>query len=286
MIAINTIINLISVRSVSILITFLCVGILFSCSGGVSGPKINFSGAVFNSSDPDFTVKKTFEDDFPVENHIRVNVEAINGEVVVTGQSDAKSVMITAQLYVSSYNREDAELHIEDLDIVVTNDTDEILIQTVQPENINGRKYLVEYDIIVPDTFEVVTSQVNGTIAILDIQNSVEVSNENGDVLLQGIVAGITADVENGGIEASVILPINETIDLSIKNGGLVLSIPTSTSAEFSAYVAGTGTIIVSDLDINDFLSISKSLTGTFGNGEGSVLISTVDGSIEIIGFN
>jgi len=282
MIAINTIINLISVRSVSILMTFLCVGILSSCSGSVSGPEINFPGVGFNSSDPDFTVKKTFEDDFPVENHIRVNVEAINGEVVVTGQSDAKSVMISAHLYVTSDSREDAELHIEDLDILVTDGADEILIQTVQPENFNGRKYIVEYDIIVPDTFEVVTSQVNGTIAILDIQNSVEVFNENGDVLLHGIVAGITADVENGGIEAIVILPINETIDLSVNNGGLVISIPTSTSAEFSATVAGTGAIIVSDLDIEDSLSTSKSLTGTLGNGEGSITLSTVNGNIEI----
>jgi hypothetical protein len=288
MFAIKTIINLISVRSVSILIISLCVGILLSCStGDVSSPELNISGGGFKPSDPEFTVEKTFDDDFPVENHIRVNVEAINGEVVVTGQSDAKNVMITAYLYVSSDSQEDAELHLDDLDILVTDGTNEILIQTVQPEeNFNGRQYLVEYDIIVPKSFEVVTSQTNGTIAIFDIQNSVEVSNKNGDVLLSGIVGGVTADVENGGIEGTVVLPLNETIDLSVNNGGLELSIPTSTSAEFSATVDGIGEIIVSDLDITDSLSTSKSLTGTLGNGEGSIALSTVNGNIEVIGFD
>jgi hypothetical protein len=287
MFAIKTIINLISIRSVSILIMLLCAGILLSCSSGdVGSPDFNFSTGGFTISDPDFTAKKTFQENFPVENHIRVNVEAINGEVMVTGQSDADHVTVTAHLYVSSDTREDAELHLDDLDILVTDGTNEILIQTVQPEYINGRKYLVEYDIIVPDSFEVVTSQTNGTIAILDIQNSVEVSNKNGDVLLSGIVGGIIADVENGGIEGTVVLPFNETIDLSVKNGGLELSIPTSTSAEFSASVDGVGEIIVSDLDIIDPVRTSKSLSGTLGNGEGSIALRTVNGNIEVIGFD
>jgi osmotically-inducible protein OsmY len=285
--AIKTINNLISVRLVSNLIISLCVGILLSCSGGdVSGPEINFSGGGFKDNDPEFTADKTIVDEIPVENHNRIIVEAINGEVVITGQSDAQNVTITAHLYVSSDSQEDADLHLDDLDILVTDSINEILIQTVQPQNINGRTYLVEYDIIVPNSFEVETSQANGTIAILDIQNSVEVSNKNGDVLLSGIVGGIIADVENGSIDGTVVLPLNETIDLSVNNGGLELSIPTSTSAEFSATVHGTGEIIVSDLDLTDPLSTSKSLTGTLGDGESSIVLSTVNGNIEVIGFD
>ena len=283
----KTFISLLSVRSVSFLITFLCVGILLSCSGGGGGgPEFNISAGGFKPSDPDFTVEKTFEDEFPVENHTTVNVEAINGEVVVTGQSGAQRIMVTAHLSVSSDSQEDADLHLDDLDILVTEGTNEILIQTVQPESIIGRKYLVEYDIIVPSSFEVVASQANGTIAIFDIQNSVDVSNENGDVLLSDIVGGVTADVENGTIEGTVVLPFNETIDLSVNNGNLELSIPTGTSAEFSATVNGIGEIVVSDLDITDALSTGKSLTGTIGNGDGSIVLSAVNGKIEVIGFD
>lgn len=284
--AIKTIINLISVRSVSILMIFLCVGILLSCSGSVSGPEFNISADGFNISDPEFTVKKTFKDDFPIENHNRLNVEAINGEVVVTGQDDANRVMVTAHLYVTSASREDAELHLEDLDILVTDDTNEILIKTVQPENINGLKYLVEYDIIVPNSFEVVASQVNGSIAILDIQNNIDVWNKNGDIMLSGVIGGGTAHVENGRIEGSVVLPVNEGIDLSVINGGLDLSIPKSTSAVFSATVVMNGEIMVSDLEFTESTHTPMALTGTLANGEGFVVLSTVNGNIEIMGFD
>ena len=287
MFAIKNFINSLSIRFVAILIISLCVGILLGCSGGdVNFPDVNISAGGFKFSNSQFTVDKTFVDDFPVENHIRVNVEAKNGEVVVTGQSDAKHVRVTAQLYVGSDSQEDAELHLVDLDILVTDDTDEILIQTIQPENFNGRQYRVEYDIIVPNSFEVSVSQVNGDVAILDIQSNIEVLNKNGGVFLSGIVGGVTADVDNGGIECNMVLPVNETINLSANNGGLELSIPISTSAEFSASVNGIGVIIVSDLDITYSLSTSQSRTGTLGDGEGSIVLSTVNGNIEVIGFN
>jgi hypothetical protein len=286
MFAVKNSINSLSVKFVSILIISLCLGILLSCSGEINGPEWNISTDGFKFNDSEFTVDKIFYDDFPVENHIRVNVEAINGEVVVTGQTDAKNVTVTAHLYVGSDSQEDAELHLADLDVLVTDGINEILIQTLQPQNFDGRQYLVEYDIIVPNSLEVVTSQTDGSIAILDIQNRVEVSNKNGDVFLSGIVGGVTADVENGGIEGTVVLPFNETIDFSVNNGGLELSIPTSSSAEFSATVDGTGKINVYDLDITDSLSTSKSLTGTLGNGEGSITLSTVNGNIEVLGFD
>jgi hypothetical protein len=285
MFAIKNSINSLPVRFITILIISLCVSLLLGCSGDVGSPDFNFSTDGFKFNDTKFTVDKTFVDEIPVENHNRINVVAINGEVVVTGRDDAQSVLITAHLYVGSDTKEDAELHLDDLDILVTEGINEILIQTLQPDNFNGRQYKVDYDINVPSSFEVVTSQTNGSIVILDIQNNVEVSNRSGDILLSGIVGGVKADVENGGIECTVVLPVNETIDLSVNKGGLELIIPTATSAEFSATVDGIGQINVSDLDITDSLNTSKSLTGTLGNGEGSIVLSMVIGNIEVIGF-
>ena len=101
-----------------------------------------------------------------------------------------------------------------------------------------------------------------------------------------GIAGGILANVENGDIEATVVLPLNDSIDLSVRNGSLVLSIPTSTSTEFVATVHGVGEIFVTNLHFTDTLSTGNSLTGTLGNGEGSTVLSTVNGKIEVIGFD
>ena len=275
------------VKSISIFMLLLCVALLTNCSGGdVNGPHYSFSTNGFNISDPDFTVNKTFVSDFPVDSHIRVNVEAINGEVVVTGREDINKVMVTAHLFVGSDSLQTAERQLEHFDVLVTGDANDIYIQTVQPQIVSGCKYEVEYDINVPDNLEVVTTQTNGTVTILDIQNRVEVFNENGDVFLFGIVGGILADIENGGIESTVVLPLHKTIDLFAQNGGVVLSTPTSTSAEISATVGGVGHIIVSNLHITGSVSTGKSLTGTLGNGEGSIVLSTVNGNIEVIGFD
>ena len=285
--AIKKLNNLISVRPLSILIIPLCFGLLLSCSGGdVNGPEFNISADGFKFNDQDFTAGKIFIDDLEVDNHIKVTVAAVNGEVAVTGQSGAQQVKVTAHVYVTSDSQEDARLHLDDLDILVTDDANEILIQTVPPQNINGREYRVEYDIIVPDSFVVEASQVNGSIAILDIQNNIDVSNENGDVSLFGVTGGVTAYVENGRIEGSVVLPVNEGIDLSVINGGLELSIPKSTSAVFSATVDTNGEIMVSDLEFAESTHTPMALTGTLGNGEGFVVLSTVNGNIEIMGFD
>lgn len=286
MLAKKTTINLLSRRPLFILITFLCMVLLFGCSTEVNGPDVNFPDNGFDFGNWDFTVRKTFTDEIPVESHIRINIDAINGEVVVTGQSDADRVVVIADLLVSSDTLADADLHIKELEIQVFDTADDIFVQTVHPENTGSREYIVEYYIIVPDSFEVLTKQHNGRIEIIDIQNSVEVLNGNGAVWLSDIVGGVSVDLDIGSIEGTVILPVDEAIDWSINIGSLDLRIPTSTSAVLSATIGGVGDIMVSDLDVVDSLSTPKALSGTLGEGEGSITLSTDNGIIEVIGFD
>lgn len=285
MFTIRTFINSLSTRSVSILLTFICIGLLMGCTGDISGPNINFSADGFKVSDPEFTMQKTFETEILVESHSSVNIAAINGEVMVTGNSDAETVVVVAHLIVGSDSQADADRHIDDLEVLVTNSANEILIQTVQPQNTGGREHNVEYDIIVPSDFAVTTTQVNGSIDIVDIENSVDVWNTNGDVLLSDIVGGVAADVVNGSIAATVTLPVHETIDLTTDNGSIELRIPHSTSAVLGASVV-IGAIITSNLEFADLVQTSHTLTGTLDNGEGVIELWAGNGNINVIGFN
>ena len=282
---IRTFINSLSTRSASIILAFFCIGFLMGCTGDISGPEFNFSADGFKFSDPEFSMKKTFEAEVPVENHTSVNLEAISGEVVVTGNSDADTVTVTARIIVGSDSLEDAKLNLDDVEILVTDSVNEILIQTVQPGNLKGRKYTVEYDIIVPSSLEVMATQDNGKIEILDIENSVDVSNTNGDVLLSNIAGGVMAVVDNGSIAGTVFLPVGQTIDLSTNNGNLELNISTSTSAKFSASVVN-GQISVTDLDFTDVVNTKQRRDGVIGDGEGTIELSTTNGNIELIGFD
>jgi len=87
----------------------------------------------------------------------------------------------------------------------------------------------------------------------------------------------------NGQIQAKVTLPTDGVIAMSTVNGGINLNIPQSTSAEFSASVVN-GTIST-DLILINLVSTPTSLTGTLGTGEGTIALSTVNGSISVWGF-
>jgi DUF4097 and DUF4098 domain-containing protein YvlB len=143
----------------------------------------------------------------------------------------------------------------------------------------------VEYDIIVPSDFMVITTQVNGSIDIVDIENSVDVLNVNGDIRLSDIVGGVVTDVVNGSIAATVTLPVNDTIDLITDNGSIELRIPRSTSAVLGGSVVD-GAIHTSNIEFADLVQTSHSLTGTLGNGEGVIELWAGNGNINLIGFN
>jgi hypothetical protein len=78
---------------------------------------------------------------------------------------------------------------------------------------------------------------------------------------------------------------LNGEIRFSGTNGDLDLSIPASTSAEFSAF-ADNGTISSSNLVIKDREQTGDSLTGTLGDGEGIIELLTVNGNIRVVGID
>ena len=71
---------------------------------------------------------------------------------------------------------------------------------------------------------------------------------------------------------------------MQLTNGMLELDIPQNTSAEFEATTA-TGTIIVSNLLLQNRVETSKSLTGTCGDGRGTISLRTTNGGIVVTGF-
>lgn len=269
MFTIRRFIDSLSTRSASMLLAVVCIGLLIGCSGDVGSPEFHISGSAFKINNQNFTAEKTITTEIPVESHVSVSIAAINGEVMVTGHHDVDIVLVTAHLIVGSDSQADADRHLEDLEIQVTDSAEGISIQAVQPQNTDGRQYHVAYDIIVPSDFAMITTQVNGSIDIDDIENSVEALNINGDILLSNIVGGIVADVVNGAIAATVRLPAHATINLITDNGSIELRIPRSTSAAFGASV-GNGAINTSNIEFNDVVQTNQSLTGrlgTHGNG-------------------
>jgi len=249
--------------------------VLFAACGGVSGGTYTINAGDWTGNWPwfwpdkaEFIVDKNVTENVPVAGQGRIRLDAVNGEIVITGKPGATSVTVTAELIVgSNVSQMDAENGLNQLGILVSDLPGEILIQTLQPGRLDGRQYLVNYTINVPSDLSVDVTQVNGHVTVENIENSLLVT------------------VENGSVFGTVTLPPGGEITLWTGIGDLDLRIPTSTSAELSALV-GFGAITWSNLDILNVVQTGRSLTGTLGNGDGLINLDTRNGNIEVTGFD
>ena len=258
--------------------------LLITCIFGLSCGKDKVVDSGENVSNTDFVAKESFSFAVGVVDHARLRLEGINGSVTITGESQSDSVIITGEKRVGSENIEDAQEHLQVLEVKVQDLGDAVLVKTVQPEKTYGRSYVVDYTISLPRSLEVLADNVNGTVIIGSLNNLVFVNNVNGQITFNEIFGNAFANLVNGRIEGEVTLPSDGTINMAVVNGNIDLDIPVNTSAEFSAIVTN-GTISVFGLHLQDLVSTPTSLRGTLGGGQGAISLITVNGNITVSGF-
>jgi DUF4097 and DUF4098 domain-containing protein YvlB len=231
----------------------------------------------------DFAAEDTFSFEVGREARTALVLEGINGTVEVNGSPGAASVSISGVIRVESDSFEDASAHLALLDVVVDSTATEVRARTTQPQNSEGRNYLVYYIVSVPPEFAVNVTNVNGVVTIQSIAGDTTVLGANGTIVADAISGNATMTLANGGVSASAILPSGGVIDIDVSNGFIELAVPLDTSAEFSAMV-GTGTITLSDLTLSGANQTPRSLTGTLGGGDGVISLTTVNGNITVRG--
>ncbi|MFQ5570413.1 MAG: DUF4097 domain-containing protein [Rhodothermales bacterium] len=231
----------------------------------------------------DFIARESFTYEVNISGQTRVTVEAINGTIEILGSATASSVIVTGERKVGSDTFRDAEEHLDDLEVRVTDLNDEVLVRTIQPQQSHGRNYVVEYTITLPSDLMVDVSQINGTIIIEDLQQDVVAHSVNGTVRLDDIVGSANISVVNGNVDGDIALPADGLIELKATNGNIKLAIPTSTSATFSASVTN-GDIDTTNLTFQNPVSSNRSLSGRLGGGNSTIDLRTVNGNIRVNG--
>lgn len=235
-------------------------------------------------SSTDFVAADSFSYEIEIGVHTSLNLEGVNGDVTITGLSETGSVLIWGEKRVGSESTQDAEEHLKKLDVSVTDMQSSVTVKTVQRDQTHGRSYVVDYNISLPKDLRVLVTNVNGGVAIDSINSSLYVVNVNGQITLNQIFCSTQVNSVNGQIQAKMTLPTNGVIVMYTMNGGINLNIPQSTSAEFSASAANA-TISISDLILINLVSTPTSLTGTLGDGQGVISLSTTNGNISVYGF-
>ncbi|UCE20321.1 MAG: hypothetical protein JSV84_08295 [Gemmatimonadota bacterium] len=233
---------------------------------------------------PDFSASEDFYYQIAIKNLSGLQLNAINGTVDIEGVSSIDSVTVWGERRVESNSRADADAHLPDLSVEMSESEDRISIRTEQPDQSSGRNYIVDYNIRIPGGWQLDIGQVNGNVSISSMENSVISNLVNGNMRLWDISGSVNGGLVNGGIDSKISLPASGICGLSVVNGTIDLLIPQSTSADFSAHIS-SGSINLSNVSLQNQTITPTSVTGLFGAGAGEIELSVVNGFITVTGF-
>jgi hypothetical protein len=257
------------------LFMMLCAMIFTSCITVDTDDRVNNN---------DHSASEAFSYDITTAQLNRLNLTGINGSMKIQAVAGLSTIKVTGKRIVKSDTDADAEEHLADLQVVVSQSNDQLTVKTDQPRENHGRDYIVNYEITVPANWDVVLTNVNGELTIDSLTGDIVIGLVNGSIKIKDHTGNISIGLTNGDIQAKTILPLNGTCQITTVNGEIGLNIPTATSATFSAKLTN-GNISVNNLSLKNTNITRFQTNGTLGNGEGKIDLTTVNGTIQVVGY-
>jgi hypothetical protein len=229
------------------LLALLALLVSFGCSDISVEPNVEvWDPGVIGVNDVKARESFYYEANLTSQNTLKV--EGINGTVDVKSVSGTNQVTISGEKVVGSKSYSDARENLKNIHVEIDEHTNELLVKTVQPKFSDGRNYNVHYTISVPAHLNIVVEHVNGKIS------------------------------------GKVSVPKDGIVDLSLQNGSIELNVPQNTSADFYSSLVN-GKISVEYITLFNRVETSKTLQGTFGDGQGMISLRTSNGNIDVFGM-
>lgn len=237
-------------------------------------------------TEPDSTVehREPFAFTKPVAARNELSISNINGNITVTGVDTLNEVRISGAKIGRDETLEEDKQRVGEIRVDIIEPPTMLSIKSSYPNNESTRQYRVDYEIHVPSSWRVVASNVNGAVSILNIKNRTKTTITSGTLDAKEIVGDLGANRTNGSITANMTLPLNALCALETLSGTITLTVPRTTSAEVSAS-AINGAISVSNLPLVLRTSSRTFVTGTLRAGQGTIRLSTLNGTMTLTGF-
>ncbi|MGD2152041.1 MAG: DUF4097 family beta strand repeat-containing protein [Gemmatimonadales bacterium] len=258
----------------------------------VAPPMAGCDGTPTGSSSNDsyeYIAEDMFSFTVDVTTQARLHIEATNGTVTIAGVTVPDRLRVNGTRQVrSSWSQLDADGYLEILEVSVEETPDTFLVATDEPPASSGREYTVNYEIEVPDGLEVTVVSGNGDVTVVRFKNRVDVTAASGDVTLEDIEGSAAIQLVNGEVDAEVTLPLDGVVDVEVETGDITLRIPASTSAELYLEVGCCGWTL-EHLNLQNKSETPPGvrpvvLTGTLGDGQGTISLVLGNGIITVIG--
>ena len=230
------------------------------------GPGENHTGQDITDISTDYYAEETFEFEFAAKQKSKLTLKGVNGNIYVEQLHAQSSFKVVGTKKAYSYSQQEAENQLYNLEVAVEDNYDELKVTTIQPQENGKKNFTVDYWICLPKNVEL------------------KIYATNSKVTLQEVEADAEVEVANGKIAAQVSLTKNGELKMKNVNGDMLLSLPKSTYAQFSAETTN-GKIEVKNLNLFDKNETNHKMSGKVGDGEGAVYLKSTNGDIEILGF-
>ncbi len=248
------------------------------------------------------TASEPFSFEVQAASSQRLRLLGNNGTIDVVGVNGATTARIWGERLVRSRSASDARDYLREVEVRVSTSNGEVLVQTLQPDDTNGREVVVNYHVRIPASWQVhlhnangaarvdslnnrtVFDIANGQVQVYDVKGDVEIVLTNGNALLNNVLGTAHVVVTNGNVDAQMRLAASGKCEVGVINGNIALAIPKNTSAQFAADVTN-GSISVLELAMQNTTSTRNSMRGQLGAGAGEIKVGTVNGTIRVSGF-
>ena len=188
-----------------------------------------------------------------------------NGNIDINGSDTAKQILVKIIKKVRDKNLEEAKSHIKDITITQQVDKDRVCFKVDYPSS-HRRNYQVDFDIVLPDLFNIISKLGNGNISLKRI-----------------ISKNIDLDLGNGNITTEITLIDSGNVEINAGNGNVSFGINKDANAKIRASI-GNGKISCSGLELKEMKLSQNYLQGILGKGSSQVEMSLGNGNLELKG--
>jgi hypothetical protein len=219
---------------------------------------------------------------YPLAEGGEVRIGNTNGRIEVEGV-DGSTVEIRAEKIARAATDTGASELLPRIKIKEDATADRISVETERMGGIMiGVAFEVRYHVRVPKHAVVNVTTTNGGITLTALGGNAIAHTTNGGVNAKALTGGIEARSTNGGVNVDMSSVGSERVSLRTTNGAVLLMVPETAKADFSASCVNGGIIVSPDLKLDVTEQSRRSLEGRLNGGGAQVELRTTNGGIRI----
>lgn len=236
------------------------------------------------------TIEKTLEQTYRLGAGGRVEVENVNGAVVVETW-DRPEVRVRATKKVRASTEVSAAEAMERMRIVVEEGEGTLRLVTRYGATGDGlfgwlRGHTgggsVSYHLMVPRGIRLAAETVNGGVTLRSVDGDVAAETVNGSIRVEDARGRLDASTVNGSIRVAMreVAP-DADLDFSTTNGSVTVALPAGVRTDLRLRTTNGGIDVELPMEVHD--RSRRRLDATVNGGGGSVRVETTNGAIRIV---